>query len=474
MELLLYRPRKYTSVESLNWQRTFNKVPREELPELDDYIAYKMNSWYMQSFYEGLYYMPFEPIYGKTHAQMIREIGGICGAKSSYPAFALLARGVPMNLILEPIHLAYYYKKDRHSWTLGNSLSAIRHTDQLVYGSRWENIVVRHTHLNNPKALACNRIALSLAQITGENGFYAKAIEFLPDDFQSFEQWQELDPSPQRADAFVKANLDRNTVLALELADRLKLKLDAPYVLDSLATNPCMPTEFNLDTFIDQYFNRLSVSERQELLPTLIAKPKLFSKPLQRYLLSLDTRTQLPRYFEQFPQLRDQLVKLVMPKILTCIASRSAEAVNLQEILRPMAGAYVRQSLENIYVTQGFTVSIDNAPTGDDAWKALFAFEPYANAQIRTQRTENPSIRLRFTKATALKELQIVPRNDRNYKDLPVTITYSDSTRQEELLAETKKTETIKLANKQIRSISLQLKDRTNALELRQILLVQQ
>lgn len=124
------------SIESMQYQNEEVCLPAEKYTGACWYAAYQLHNPFGDSIHGPLYYRPFSQSWGNA-AEMIRNVGGVCGSLSNFGAAAAIANGVPAATMGEPGHCAYTVMINQNKWQPAYSLSWKRGLHTSYHGSTW-------------------------------------------------------------------------------------------------------------------------------------------------------------------------------------------------------------------------------------------------------------------------------------------------------------------------------------------------
>jgi|GEM_PF-1061318 len=132
-------------IESMRYQLEEVSLPADRYPGACWYARWILNNPFGDSIHGPHYYAPFRDSWGSA-AEMIRNVGGVCGSLSNFGAAAAIANGVPAATMGEPGHCAYTVMVRPREWVPAYSLSWSRGLHHAFHGHSWT------WHLYNTKA----------------------------------------------------------------------------------------------------------------------------------------------------------------------------------------------------------------------------------------------------------------------------------------------------------------------------------
>lgn len=134
---------------SLYWLRDNVKLPMAGYIGACWQAPYRLENVFGDSIHGSRYYAPFDTV---THAQRVRDVGGVCGSLSHYGANAARANGIPAITMGEPGHCAYAVRQGRGNWTAAYSLSWERGPHFALWEASWNLLVLSEIALDDKEA----------------------------------------------------------------------------------------------------------------------------------------------------------------------------------------------------------------------------------------------------------------------------------------------------------------------------------
>ncbi len=126
----------FNSLESMDYFVAEVALPAPRYTGACWYAAYRGHNAFGDTVQGPLYYKPFQDSWD-SHAEMVRQVGGVCGSLSNFGAAAAIANGVPAVTMGEPGHCAYAVMTEPGEWKPAYSLSWKRGMHTAFDGSSW-------------------------------------------------------------------------------------------------------------------------------------------------------------------------------------------------------------------------------------------------------------------------------------------------------------------------------------------------
>lgn len=123
-------------VESLEYLNDEVCLPADRYPGACWYPRYLSENPFGDSIHGPLYYRPYKDSWGSA-AEMIRNVGGVCGSLSNFGAAAAIANGIPAATMGEPGHCAFAVRTKPGEWTPAYSLSWQRGLHTAFHNDSW-------------------------------------------------------------------------------------------------------------------------------------------------------------------------------------------------------------------------------------------------------------------------------------------------------------------------------------------------
>ncbi|GAA5495022.1 hypothetical protein Rhal01_01192 [Rubritalea halochordaticola] len=205
--------RHLNGLESMEYQNTEVCLPAERYTGACWYARWILLNPFGDTIHGPLYYQPYRNSWTNA-AEMIRNIGGVCGSLSNFGAAAAIANGVPAITMGEPGHCAYTVMIKHNQWQPAYSLSWKRGIHRPFYGqSSWGWHVLTNKAMADTKDVYASADIRRLAMDYGKKKLTGKALETIaiarrkyPLDWQNWQtsaelmnelngptsQWQEL------------------------------------------------------------------------------------------------------------------------------------------------------------------------------------------------------------------------------------------------------------------------------------------
>ena len=126
----------FNSAESMEYHNQEVCLPSEAYTGACWYARWILDNPFGDSIHGPLYYHPFHDSW-ESYAEVVKNVGGVCGSLSNFGAAAALANGVPAVTMGEPGHCAYAVMIKPGDWQPAYSLSWQRGMHTSFFGSSW-------------------------------------------------------------------------------------------------------------------------------------------------------------------------------------------------------------------------------------------------------------------------------------------------------------------------------------------------
>lgn len=126
----------FNSAESMEYHNEEVCLPSEAYTGACWYARWILDNPFGDSIHGPLYYHPFQESWA-SYAEVVKNVGGVCGSLSNFGAAAALANGVPAVTMGEPGHCAYAVMIKPGEWQPAYSLSWQRGMHTSFFGSSW-------------------------------------------------------------------------------------------------------------------------------------------------------------------------------------------------------------------------------------------------------------------------------------------------------------------------------------------------
>jgi hypothetical protein len=183
----------FNSAESMEYHNQEVCLPSEAYTGACWYARWILHNPFGDSIHGPLYYHPFQESW-ESYAEVVRNVGGVCGSLSNFGAAAALANGVPGVTMGEPGHCAYAILTKPGHWQPAYSLSWKRGLHTSFHHGSWG------WHMLNTKAqqdVAATRKSADLRRLSSyylekENLTKAREISRVArlDHPLAWENWQ--------------------------------------------------------------------------------------------------------------------------------------------------------------------------------------------------------------------------------------------------------------------------------------------
>ncbi|MGB0774374.1 MAG: hypothetical protein ACPG32_00060 [Akkermansiaceae bacterium] len=124
------------SMASMEYHNQEVCLPAEKYTGACWYARWILHNPFGDSIHGRHYYAPYMDSW-ESYAEIIRNVGGVCGSLSNFGAAAAIANGVPAVTMGEPGHCAYAVLTKPEHWQPAYSLSWKRGTHTSFHGSSW-------------------------------------------------------------------------------------------------------------------------------------------------------------------------------------------------------------------------------------------------------------------------------------------------------------------------------------------------
>lgn len=200
-------------LESMEYQNLEVCLPADKYTGACWYARWILLNPFGDTIHGPLYYQPYRNSWTNA-AEMIRNIGGVCGSLSNFGAAAAIANGVPAITMGEPGHCAYTVMVKKGEWQPAYSLSWQRGIHRPFYGqSSWGWHILTNKAQEKQEDVYASADIRRLAKDYAQKKLTGKAMETItvarqkyPLDWQNWEtsaqilsdlngptsQWQEL------------------------------------------------------------------------------------------------------------------------------------------------------------------------------------------------------------------------------------------------------------------------------------------
>lgn len=141
------------SLQSMQYQNEEVCLPAEQYTGACWYAAYQLHSPFGDSIHGPQYYTPFMESWD-NYAEVIKNVGGVCGSLSNFGASAAIANGIPAVTMGEPGHCAYAVMTSQGNWQPAYSLSWKRGMHTSFFGNTWGWHMLNTKAQEDPAAMA--------------------------------------------------------------------------------------------------------------------------------------------------------------------------------------------------------------------------------------------------------------------------------------------------------------------------------
>ncbi len=183
---------RFNSLESMDYLLSEVCLPAEDYTGACWYAPYQGHNPFGDSVQGPHYYVPFMESWG-SGAEMVRNIGGVCGGLSNFGAAAALANGVPAMTMGEPGHCAYAVLTRPDHWQPAYSLAWQRGLHYSFHGGTWSWHICNTDGYDNVPAARKSGDLRRAAMDLAEKRTHRRAAEILrqarrghPADYQNW------------------------------------------------------------------------------------------------------------------------------------------------------------------------------------------------------------------------------------------------------------------------------------------------
>jgi hypothetical protein len=162
---------RFNSLSSMQYHNDEVCLPSEKYTGACWYARWILHNPFGDSIHGPLYYAPYMNAWG-NYAEIVRNIGGVCGSLSNFGAAAALANGIPAVTMGEPGHCAYAVMTKPGYWQPAYSLSWKRGLHTSFHGGSWGWHILVTTAQQDVKATRKSGDLCRLAKhYAGRNNF---------------------------------------------------------------------------------------------------------------------------------------------------------------------------------------------------------------------------------------------------------------------------------------------------------------
>lgn len=162
----------FNTIASMEYLNTEVRLPVRGYLEACWYPHYLLENPFGDSIHGPLYYRPFSESWA-SYAEIVREVGGVCGSLSNFGAAAAISNGIPAVTMGEPGHCSYAIMTQHNQWTPSYSLSWSRGLHTAFYDKySWSG------HLYNALSQDTPHNAWASGDLRRKARFFAKKHDF--------------------------------------------------------------------------------------------------------------------------------------------------------------------------------------------------------------------------------------------------------------------------------------------------------
>lgn len=169
---------RFNELVSMQYHNDEVCLPSEKYPGACWYARWILHNPFGDSIHGPKYYAPFNKSWN-NYAEIVRNVGGVCGSLSNFGAAAALANGIPAVTMGEPGHCAYAVMTKPGSWQPAYSLSWKRALHTSFHGGSWGWHILVTTAQQDVKATRKSSDIRRLAHHYAAKNNFSKALEVL-------------------------------------------------------------------------------------------------------------------------------------------------------------------------------------------------------------------------------------------------------------------------------------------------------
>lgn len=169
---------RFNELASMHYHNDEVCLPSEKYTGACWYARWILHNPFGDSIHGPLYYAPFLKSWG-SYAEIVRNVGGVCGSLSNFGAAAALANGIPAVTMGEPGHCAYAVMTKPGHWQPAYSLSWKRDLHTSFHGGSWGWHILVTTAQQDIKATRTSGDIRRLARHYAGKKNFSKALEVL-------------------------------------------------------------------------------------------------------------------------------------------------------------------------------------------------------------------------------------------------------------------------------------------------------
>lgn len=167
---------RFNTLASMQYHNDEVCLPSDKYTGACWYARWILHNPFGDSIHGPLYYAPYMNAWG-NYAEIVRNIGGVCGSLSNFGAAAAVANGVPAVTMGEPGHCAYAVMTKPGHWQPAYSLSWKRGLHTSFHGGSWGwHILITSAQQDIGSSRKSGNLR-RLARHYSEKGQHAKARE---------------------------------------------------------------------------------------------------------------------------------------------------------------------------------------------------------------------------------------------------------------------------------------------------------
>lgn len=134
--------RMLPELQTAKWLRDNYRLPANQYTGVCWICPYRLHNIWGDSIHGSDYFKTFNGLFKGGWAQMIRDVGGVCGSLSTFGAQAALSNGLPASNMGEPAHCAYMVRITKDQWAPAYSLSWKRGVPIGDYKGTWAFLLI--------------------------------------------------------------------------------------------------------------------------------------------------------------------------------------------------------------------------------------------------------------------------------------------------------------------------------------------
>ncbi len=169
---------RFNTLASMQYHNDEVCLPSDKYTGACWYARWILHNPFGDSIHGPHYYAPFNNSWD-NYAEIVRNVGGVCGSLSNFGAAAALANGIPAVTMGEPGHCAYAVMTKPGQWQPAYSLSWKRSTHTSFHGTSWGWHILVTTAQQDLEATRTSGDYRRLARHYSQKNNFTKAREVI-------------------------------------------------------------------------------------------------------------------------------------------------------------------------------------------------------------------------------------------------------------------------------------------------------